>query len=186
MRCFTCQEYGHVADLCKGKRRCARCGGDHGYGKCGTGVKPKCCNCGGEASVAYWGCEAMKRGITGQQITSHVGAAKRAGPGNISGKQQNREKQAMTSIVQEIEKKMLEERKRAVTFIVMTATADVKCKTERIQMIVKAAVHHLDTRGLRWEEVRDELRVQASQDTSCIGNINNNDNPSVECKKPDC
>lgn len=24
------------------------------YGKCGEGVKPKCCNCGGNHGVAYW------------------------------------------------------------------------------------------------------------------------------------
>ena len=58
-----------------------------------------------------------------------------------------------------------------MTFVagVINATADVKSKTERIQIIVKAAVHHLCMRGIRWEEVRDELSVQASQDSSCIG-----------------
>lgn len=66
---------------------------------------------------------------------------------------------------------MLEEQKRLVTFIagVINATADVKSKTERIQIIVKAAAHHLDMKGIRWEEVRDELSIQASQETTCIG-----------------
>ena len=161
MRCFNCQEYGHVANQCKGKR-CARCGGDHEYGKCGTGVKPKCCNCGGEHSVAYWGCEAMKREITVQQIkvnekVLYAEAARRASQESFNSKQQNREKQTVTSSVQEFEKKMVEVKKRLVTFIagVMNATADVKSKTERIHIIVKAAVHHLDMRGLRWEVVRD-------------------------------
>ena len=26
IRCFNCQEYGHISSRCKGKRRCARCG----------------------------------------------------------------------------------------------------------------------------------------------------------------
>lgn len=49
-----------------------------------------------------------------------------------------------------------------VTFIagVINATYEIKSKTERIQVIVKAAVHHLDMIGLRWEEVRDELSIQ--------------------------
>ncbi|XP_026094828.1 uncharacterized protein LOC113066913 [Carassius auratus] len=46
LRCFKCQKYGHVNAVCRGKQRCARCGGDHEYGKCGEGVKAKCCNCG--------------------------------------------------------------------------------------------------------------------------------------------
>lgn len=108
MRCFNCQEYGHIAKLRKGKRRCARCGGDHEYGKCGTGVKPKGCNCGGEHSVAYWGCEAMRREITVQRIkvsgkVSYAEAVKRARQENGIGNQQNREKQMMTSIVRDTE-----------------------------------------------------------------------------------
>lgn len=46
MRCQ--QQFGHIAKMCKGKRRCVRCSGDHQQGKCGVGVKPKRCSCGGE------------------------------------------------------------------------------------------------------------------------------------------
>lgn len=38
MRYFNCQEFGHINRMCKGKRRCARCGGDHEYGKCGSRI----------------------------------------------------------------------------------------------------------------------------------------------------
>ncbi len=73
--------------------------------------------------------------------------------------------------MQEVEKKMVEENKKHVTFIagVINATAGVKSKTEKIQIIVKAAVHHLWIKGVRWEEVRGELSIQASQETQCIG-----------------
>jgi len=40
---------------------------------------------------------------------------------------------------------------------------------KRIQVIVKAAEHHLDMIGLKWEEINDELRMQASQETPGLG-----------------
>lgn len=59
LRCFQCQRFGHVASQCRGKVRCAKCGGDHDYGKCEAEVL-KCCNCGGPHSAAYGGCEKQK------------------------------------------------------------------------------------------------------------------------------
>ena len=60
VRCYKCQKFGHIAKLCKGTKRCAKCGGEHDYGECDE-VRPKCCNCGGGHSAAYWGCELMTR-----------------------------------------------------------------------------------------------------------------------------
>ena len=43
--------------------------------------------------------------------------------------------------------------KKLVTFIagVVNATMEVKSKTERIQIIVKAAAHHLYISGMTWQ-----------------------------------
>lgn len=38
---------------------------------------------------------------------------------------------------------------------VINATAKIRSKMERIQIIVKAAIHHLEMAGLKWEELRD-------------------------------
>lgn len=52
LRCYNFQKYGHVATICKSRKRCARRGGEHDYGKCeGAGIK--CCNCGGDHNVAF-------------------------------------------------------------------------------------------------------------------------------------
>lgn len=50
------------------KRRCARCGEDHEDEQCGEGMEPNCCHCGGNHSVAYGGCEVMKREVEIQQV----------------------------------------------------------------------------------------------------------------------
>lgn len=60
VRCFKCQRFGHVATRCREQCRCARCGGNHEYGKCEDGVQPKCCNCGGAHSAAFRGCAVQK------------------------------------------------------------------------------------------------------------------------------
>lgn len=75
-----------------------------------SSVIPTCCNCGGEHSVACWGCEAIKREVEVQKIRV-------------------KEKVSYADAVK----------------------------------IVKAAVYHLGMRNVRWEDVRDELSVQASQ-----------------------
>lgn len=40
LRCYKCQRYGHI--VCRGKQRCAKCGGEHRYEECGENVKVAC------------------------------------------------------------------------------------------------------------------------------------------------
>lgn len=63
-------------------------------------------------------------------------------------KQGRGKEQVVASIVQGFEKMMTEGKKK----LVVNATAGVKSKTERIQIIVKAAVRQLGMSGVRWEE----------------------------------
>lgn len=57
LRCYKCQRYGHVAAQCRGKPRCAKCGGGHEYGGCGEKAELRFCSCGDPHSTAYgwWG-----------------------------------------------------------------------------------------------------------------------------------
>lgn len=68
LRCFKCQRMGHTANVCKRKMRCAKCGGEHEYGKCEDGVVIKCCNCGGGHSAAYTGCPVQQEAREAQTI----------------------------------------------------------------------------------------------------------------------
>lgn len=122
--------------------------------------------------MAYWGCEVLRKEMGVQQIrvrqkVSYTEAVKLAGQ-----KKQNKEggykKEQVAAKEQQDEKKALIEKKKLVTGVI-NATYGIKSKTERIQVIVKAAEHHLDMKGLKWEEVNDELRIQSSQETACVG-----------------
>lgn len=67
LRCFKCQRMGHTVLQCKGKMRCAKCGGEHEYGKCVEGTKIRCCNCGGEHSAAFGGCPVQQQAREAQK-----------------------------------------------------------------------------------------------------------------------
>lgn len=172
MRCYNCQRFGHTAKTCNSKRRCARCGEDHEYGQC-KHEQPKCCNCGGNHSVAYGGCEVMKREVEIQQVRvqskiTYVEAVRRVNQRGGVDERSSARKQTTKESEQTSEGKVMIDLKKLVTFIagVINATMEVKSKTERIQIIVKAAVNHLNISGLSWEEVRNDLGIQASQEQS--------------------
>jgi hypothetical protein len=60
LRCFHCQRYGHIADVCKSKIICPRCSGTHKFSDCPQTEK-RCSNCHGDHSASYGGCPEKKR-----------------------------------------------------------------------------------------------------------------------------
>lgn len=71
------------------------------------------------------------------------------------------------------------EKRKLVTFIarIISGTYEIKSKAKlKIQVIVKY-LHHLDTMGLKWEEVHDEFRIQSSRDSRWV-DTNTNFNSS--------
>lgn len=79
------------------------------------------------------------------------------------------------------------EKKMLVTFIagVINATSEVKSKTERIPVTVKAAEYHLHMAGLKWEEVRDNLYCRQAKNHA-LGDNSNHFNTPLKCKTPNC
>lgn len=174
LRCFNCQRFGHIANNCKEKKRCARCGGEHDYGKCGTGVQPKCCNCGGSHNVAYGGCEVMRQENKIQKIRveRRITYAEAARVSRVHHKINIEQAElGVEEQQQRTNDKIYVDKKDLVTFIagVINSTAEVKSKNDKIQLVVKAAVSHLGLVGLTWEEVRENLTNQSSQEAPCIG-----------------
>ena len=67
LRCYNCQRFGRVAGSCRGKRKCAKCGGDHVIQNC-EAEAPKCPNCGGDHAAALCGCMHSVRAVQVQAV----------------------------------------------------------------------------------------------------------------------
>lgn len=168
LRCFKCQKYGHVAAVCKSKQRCGRCAGEHEYGKCERGAKLKCCNCGGEHTSAYRGCEASKRaeevqrvkasrGITYAEAVRKVGMQPNDSSVKVADRQKMRDCEGCARIKEDT---LIVGKRQFILFMVdiINCTAQTDRKTEKIKIIVKAAEKYLGVEAIGWEEVEDILK----------------------------
>lgn len=174
LRCFKCQKYGHIAAVCKGKQRCARCAGEHEYGKCERGAQPKCCNCGGEHSSAYRGCEVSKRAVEVQKVRVEQGVTYAEAARRVQ-IQPVRVRQTENSTTRPCEgcsrlktDTLIVKKTDFVLFMVevINCSAQTERKTEKIKIIVKAAERFLGVRGLGLENIENMLGTGSSQSQS--------------------
>lgn len=155
LKCFKCQRFGHVAVVCRGKQRYARCGGEHDYSKCEQGVDPKCCNCGGEHSAGYRGCQARQKVLKVQNVRVEDGltyaeALKKVEQETKTKEIEKVEPQRMNKGIEEAKNDSLEiDKVSFVAFIVevVNCSAQTESRTERIKIIVREAEKYLEIRG---------------------------------------
>lgn len=174
LRCFKCQKYGHVSAVCRGKLRCARCGGNHEYGKCDEGAKVKCCNCGGEHSAGFGGCSAHKHAVKVQNVRINEGMTYAEAIQKVKqveqtqGVNKNHEWTRNVLVQRKVNEDKLEVGKMEfVSFMaeVINCSAQTESRTERIKIIIRAAEKYLNVDGVTVEKINDKLKIQTVTQT---------------------
>ena len=180
LRCFKCQRFGHVVAVCKGKQRCGRCGGDHEYGKCEEGAKLQCCNCGGDNSSAYRGCEVSKKAEEVQRVRVAQGIGYAEAVKKVSSNITEATRQIGNKITVVGKYKSCDKLKEETLIVnkndfvlfmaeIINCSAQTQSRNERIKIIVKSAEKYLDVKGLQWETVKGVLDDDIQQSQSWPG-----------------
>lgn len=174
LRCFKCQRMGHVANACKGKMRCAKCGGEHEYGKCEEGTEIKCCNCGEGHSAAYAGCPIQQeareiqkikivQNITYAEATRKIKARAETTRVKVQGINAEFSNQKNANPTRnESDELFVMNKIGFVAFIcaVINGTTQVERKSDKLKIIVGCANKFLKLTGISAEEVHEMLNVK--------------------------
>ena len=165
LRCFRCQDYGHVAAVCGNNIHCGRCGKDNcSMEKCKE-EQARCLHCSGnhftgaaecprkiqEAEVAK-----IREGARGQM--SYAEAVRR-----VEGSRRGATQAEVESAKEETREKNLGvnvDKRNFLAFIAMVinCAADIKSKSERIKMVLDAAKRFLKVVDVSGEDLDYTLR----------------------------
>ena len=162
LRCFCCQEYGHVAAVCRGDIKCGRCGKrqDQCNGKCEEeNVPVKCSNCAGNHYSGSAQCperikEVKVNKIRKEKRVTYAEAVKSVESKDIVEKQPETERKGNG-----VEPVICFEKGRFLAFIAMVinCAVDISRKTERIKMVLDAARRFLNIVDISGEDLNEIL-----------------------------
>ena len=164
IRCFCCQEYGHVASVCRRVRRCGRCGGEGCKEECGT-EDPKCLHCKGSHVVGSAECPKRKEEVEVNRIRVEKGityaeAVKRKDEkgGQMKEIEVKNEKDADRTYCEK-DGGMWMDKGQFLAFIarVMSCAFEVQDKAGRIKMILDAAKTFLNIVDISGEDLDSKL-----------------------------
>ena len=161
LRCYRCQQFGHVAAVCRGNRLCGRCGKD-----CNSECKEEranCFYCGGEQHAGAAKCpktikESKIYSLRKEWGMSYSDAVKKVdGQKEIGGEVERREEEEIRKV---LENKICMEKTSFLAFIAMVinCAVELKRKSERIKMVLEAAKRFLDVEDVTAEELDSVLR----------------------------
>ena len=173
LRCFKCQDYGHVAAVCSRNSRCGRCGKDNCCEEhCNMEEEPKCLHCEGNHRAGAAACprrvkEVKVNKILGESkgLITYAEAVRRV-EGSTSGTETahaERESKSDNSFTMD--------KRQFLAFIAMVinCAAEIKTKSERIKMVLDAARRFLGVENVSGEDLDSTLREGFSTQASGTG-----------------
>ena len=162
LRCFCCQQYGHVAAVCRGDKKCGRCGKgqEECDDKCEENEIPvKCPNCNENHHAGSAKCpqrikEAKLNKIKKEKNMTYAEAVK-----SLEGKDKEVEKEPEAKRKGVEQQCICFDKGRFLAFIAMVINCAVEIprKSERIRMVMDAARRFLDIVEISGEDLNDIL-----------------------------
>ena len=165
LRCYCCQEYGHVAAVCRGERKCGRCGSkDCKKRQCEEQkVQAKCSNCDGNHHAGAAQCPKRNMEEKVERIRKEVRMPYAEAVKRLEETGQSKPESDQTRGKEKVsnnEQNICLDKKRFLAFIAMVinCAVDIQSKTERIKMILDAATRFLDIVDISGDNLNDTLR----------------------------
>ena len=160
LRCFSCQQYGHVSAVCRKDRRCGRCGEERCLREeCLKEEKEaKCLHCEGNHRAGAKQCPRRAKEVKVYEIrvnkkVSYAEAVKRVESDNMEVEEAEQKRK-------EVDINICMDKKGFLTFIAMiiNCAEQVKGKTEKIMMMMDAARRFLNVVDISAEDIEKALR----------------------------
>ena len=159
LRCFCCQEYGHAAAVCRGVRKCGRCGETNCEETCEAQEKePVCVHCKGSHHAGAASCPRRITELNVKRVRESKGityaeAVKRIEEKRKPTKEHKVEEKRNEDVISMDKRKFL-----AFIAMVINCAVEMQGKSERIKMVLEAARRFLNIEDISGEDIDCTLR----------------------------
>lgn len=163
LRCYCCQQYGHVAAVCRGMKTCGRCGREGCKTECEGKEDAKCIHCKGEHYTGSAQCPRKVKEVLIQKVRaekrgmSYAEAVKNVDVYNEKRREPKEQEERRNDHI-------CMDKTRFLAFIAMVINCaiEISRKSERIKMVLEAARRFLNVVDVTGEDLDTVLREEVT------------------------